>query len=471
MILKHSLMRFLVTLFLIPAVTLSPVMVAPAAASPKFAAMAVDARTGAILFASDVDGLRHPASLTKMMTLYVLFQDLKAGRISRSTPLHVSARAASMAPSKLGLKAGSTISVDDAIKGLVTRSANDAAATIAENLGGTESNYAARMTRVAHAIGMSKSNFANASGLPNPAQITTARDMATLGLRLMRDFPQYYPYFRIQSFVYKGQVVRTHNALVGHFEGTDGIKTGYIAEAGYNLVTSTRRGDKRLVGVVLGARSTASRNGFMVRMCEKLFDQARPGNTIASLPGSMKGIINPVDTPASQPSAVAAKTVESTTDQLALASAAAAKGPVDTQTTEDQAQAAAPEQAPKVLQASLEPVPSLDRATAKITKLPFKVESTSDTPATLASTYAQSWNIQVGAYPDKALAEAKLTSLRGDQNSKLSDKSAYTLSVKKGSSRLYRARFAGFESEAEAKQACKIITRSGETCLTVSPQS
>jgi D-alanyl-D-alanine carboxypeptidase len=202
---------------------LSFLFVSVAEAKPQFSALTVDARTGAILYQNDPDGLRHPASLTKMMTLYVLFQDLKSGRIKRSTMLRISARAANMAPSKLGLKPGSTISVDDAIKALVTKSANDVASAIGENLGGTESNYAARMTRVAHSIGMSRSTFFNSSGLPNPGQYTTARDMATLGLRLMRDFPQYYPYFRIQAFNFHGQTIRTHNRLVGHFEGTDGI--------------------------------------------------------------------------------------------------------------------------------------------------------------------------------------------------------------------------------------------------------
>ena len=158
-------------------VILALVAVSPAEAAPQFSSLTVDARTGKILYQKDPDGLRHPASLTKMLTLYVLFQDLKSGRINRSTQLRVSRRASMMAPSKLGLKPGTTISVDDAIKALVTKSANDVAATIGENLGGTESNFAARMTRVAHSIGMSRSTFYNASGLPNPKQYTTARDM------------------------------------------------------------------------------------------------------------------------------------------------------------------------------------------------------------------------------------------------------------------------------------------------------
>ena len=197
-------------------------------AGVKFSSVTVDARTGAIIVDEDSNGLRHPASLTKMMTLYLLFQDLKSKRVKMSTPLRVSARAASMAPSRLGLKAGTTITVEQAIKALIIKSANDAAATVGENLGGTESAFANRMTRTAQSIGMSRTVFKNASGLPNPAQVTTARDMATLGLRLMRDFPEYYPYFRLTSFTFRGKTVRGHNQLVGRYSGTDGIKTGYV---------------------------------------------------------------------------------------------------------------------------------------------------------------------------------------------------------------------------------------------------
>ena len=165
----------------------------PAFAAVKFSAIAVDARNGKVLYGSDVDGLRHPASLTKVMTLYILFQELKAKRLTLSSPLRASARASRMPPSKLGLKAGQTLTVEDAIKALVTRSANDVASIIAENLGGSESAFAARMTKTARAIGMKRTTFRNASGLPNPNQVTTARDMATLSLRIQRDFPNITP--------------------------------------------------------------------------------------------------------------------------------------------------------------------------------------------------------------------------------------------------------------------------------------
>lgn len=252
---------------------------------PQFASIAVDASTGKILAAEDIDGLRHPASLTKVMTLYVLFQDLQAGRILLNTDLLVTARAANMAPSKLGLKPRETISVEDAIKALVTKSANDVAATVAENMAGTEAEFAVRMTRTAQSIGMSKTVFKSASGLPNKDEWTTARDMATLSLRIQRDFPQYYHYFSTVAFYYKGQIFRTHNKLLTHYDGADGIKTGYIAKSGFNLTTSAKRGHKRVVGVVIGATSTVSRNQYMAKMLDENFPKCMAGHSIAAIAG------------------------------------------------------------------------------------------------------------------------------------------------------------------------------------------
>jgi D-alanyl-D-alanine carboxypeptidase len=429
-----------------------------ASAKPAFSSITVDARTGAILFSDSPDGLRHPASLTKMMTLYVLFQDLKAGRINRNTQFRVSARAASMAPSKLGLRAGSTITVDEAIKALVTKSANDAAATIAENLGGTESNFAARMTRVAKSIGMSRSSFHNASGLPNPYQFTTARDMATLGLRLMRDFPQYYPYFRITAFNFHGRTIRSHNKLVENYAGTDGIKTGYVAASGYNLVTSTKRGDKRLVGVVLGARSSASRGAYMMRMLESKFAQAKSGVTVAALAGSSKGVINPV--------VAAAKDATPTPTEKAQLAVAAADASADNSTDEDQGDTTTTASVtPKVIEAGLEAVDTPKKPKGK---LPFAVKSASAEPDTFAESIKQSWNIQIGAYPDKKLAQAKLSSIRDRALPMLEGKAAYTIATELNGDVIYRARFAGFDA-ASAKKACKAISALGMQCQSVQP--
>ena len=430
----------------------SMLMCGAATARPEFAALTVDARTGQVLFSDHADALRHPASLTKMMTLYVLFQDLKAGRISRSTMLHVSGRASAMAPTKLDLHAGSAISVDDAIKGLVTKSANDAAATIAENLGGSEANFAARMTRVAHSIGMTHSTFNNASGLPNPGQYTTARDMATLGLRLMRDFPQYYPYFRITAFQFHGRTIKTHNSLLQHFEGTDGIKTGYIADSGYNLVTSTKRDDKRLVGVVLGARSPVIRGRYMVSMLESNFAKAKGGNTVAALAGSSAGAINPIaETPKAH--SIIGKS---------LAQVAEVAAQDDVPVIEDTTTAST-NAGPKVLQASLA------TADSNPTKLPFAVVSANDQPHSLANVMTDSWNIQVGAFPEKAQADARIASLRGKLSNLLMNKHGFTMQADKEGEVIYRARFAGFDA-ASAKKVCGKISHLGTSCLAIAPQ-
>ncbi|MGE0211947.1 MAG: D-alanyl-D-alanine carboxypeptidase [Parvibaculaceae bacterium] len=262
-----------------------------ALAAPRFAAIAVDAHSGKVLYSRDADGVCHPASLTKVMTLYVLFQEMSAGRLSRDTRLNVSNYASSREPSKLGLKPGQTIRVDDAIRAIVTKSANDAATAVAEGISGSESAFAARMTRTARAMGMTRTTFLNASGLPNPGQVTSARDMATLGLRIQRDFPQYYGYFALRSFVWNGKKMQNHNRLLGRFKGMDGIKTGYIRASGFNLVTSAERDGKRLVGVVMGGRSSAARNQYMASMLETQFDKATfaKSGTIAAAAGDPPG--------------------------------------------------------------------------------------------------------------------------------------------------------------------------------------
>ena len=261
-------------------------------AARGFSALAVDAHTGEILYSQAPDAQRFPASLTKVMTLYILFEEVNAGRMTLATKLAVSRHAAARPPSRLGLKAGETISVENAIKALVTRSANDVAAAIGENISGSETAFALRMTKTARSLGMTRTTFKNASGLPNPAQVTTARDMATLGLRIQRDFPDYYPYFNISSFTYKGQVIRTHNRLLGRFKGTDGIKTGYIRASGFNLTTSAARGGRRMIGVVMGANSGSARNQYMMKMLDKHFSKAKASNknVIAALAGNPPGV-------------------------------------------------------------------------------------------------------------------------------------------------------------------------------------
>ena len=251
--------------------------------SPAFSSIIVDANSGATLAANSPDGSRHPASLTKIMTLYLLFERLEAGKMKLDTEMEVSEHASEQAPTKLGLRPGQTIRVEDAIKGLVTRSANDAAVVIAEAIGGSEEDFAKLMTRKARALGMSRTIYRNASGLPDDEQVTTARDQSTLGRAIQDRFPRYYHYFSTAVFNYHGQNIRNHNHLIGSVEGVDGIKTGYTRSSGFNLVTSIRRGNRFMVGVVMGGRSGGSRDAIMRNLLAENLDKAAIKRTVAAI--------------------------------------------------------------------------------------------------------------------------------------------------------------------------------------------
>jgi D-alanyl-D-alanine carboxypeptidase len=251
--------------------------------SPSFASIIVDGNSGAVLQSTNPDASRHPASLTKIMTLYLLFERLESGKMKLDTEMDVSEFASEQAPTKLGLKPGQKLRVEDAIKGLVTRSANDAAVVIAEAIAGDENEFAKQMTRKARALGMAKTVYRNASGLPNDDQITTARDQATLGRAIQDRFPRYYRYFGTTTFVYKGNSIRNHNRLLGSVEGVDGIKTGYTRASGFNLVSSMRRGNRHLVGVVLGGRSGGSRDATMRSLLAENLEKAATKRTVAAI--------------------------------------------------------------------------------------------------------------------------------------------------------------------------------------------
>src|SRR5215472_10941452 len=231
--------------------------------SPPTASIVVDGYGGAVLQASNPDAPRHPASLTKIMTLYLLFERLEAGKIRLDSTLKVSEHASEQAPTKLGLKPGQTIAVEDAIKAIVTKSANDAAVAVAENLAGDESRFAQLMTQKARALGMTRTTYTNASGLPDDDQITTARDQALLGRLIQKRFPRYYRYFSTESFVYHSEVMRNHNHLLGSIEGVDGIKTGFTRASGFNVVTSVHRDGRYIVAVVMGGHSALQRDAQM----------------------------------------------------------------------------------------------------------------------------------------------------------------------------------------------------------------
>ena len=466
---------------------------AGAVAAAKFAAMTVDARNGKVLFAENADAIRHPASLTKMMTLYLVFQDLSTGKIKLDSPIKMSARATGMAPSKLGVKAGQSITVETAIRALVVKSANDVAAAVAENLGGSEKAFAQRMTSTARNIGMSRSTFLNASGLPNSGQVTTARDMATLGLRLMRDFPQYYPYFRTRSFVYQGRTIKGHNRLLGSYEGTDGIKTGYINASGFNLVSSVRRGDKRLVGVVLGGKSGASRDAYMKQMLSRNFDDATGGSTIAAYAGSSKGAkaTDEKQTAAAEEAAPAAKPArketaakrlpsrksKSTEEQAAATGAAEPSEQGDTADGVDSMASLAAQAAAPTTTGTTTPIeqPAAPAAEVETVPQPMGDETTAAQQradqaqmASIAAGADSGWTITLGEYATKADAQAVLQMTRKRTPDVISGKTAQTVMVEKKGKITYRARFTGFD-ESTAVVACKAIKKKKTPCQPQGP--
>jgi D-alanyl-D-alanine carboxypeptidase len=251
--------------------------------SPAFAAMIVDGNSGRTLYAKNENELRHPASVTKVMTLYLLFEQLEKGKLRMDSEIEISSHAAAQAPSKLGLRPGSTIEVEDAIKAVVTKSANDIACAIAEKIGGDEDTFAEMMTRKAHALGMTRTHYANASGLPNDEQITTAHDLTILGRAIQERFPRYYRYFSTRAFHYGRSYMPNHNHLLGRVEGMDGIKTGYTRASGFNLLTSVHRDGQWIVGVVLGGTSGASRDRIMANLIEEHIDEGGRSRTARAI--------------------------------------------------------------------------------------------------------------------------------------------------------------------------------------------
>ncbi|MEJ2008452.1 MAG: D-alanyl-D-alanine carboxypeptidase [Acidobacteriota bacterium] len=245
---------------------------APTSASARVHSfIVVDAQTGRVLEAHNADARTYPASLAKLMTLYITFQRLSTGKMTLRERLHVSSHAAAQAPTKLFLRPGETISVKSAILGITTKSANDAAVVLAEAIGGKEWKFASLMNQTARRLGMDHTTFRNASGLPNWRQKTTARDMATLALAILHNFPQYYDYFGVNSFVFRGKRIHGYDNLLDRCPGVDGMKTGYTRASGYNIVTSAVRNGRRLLGVVMGGRTARSRDRLMEALLKKSF--------------------------------------------------------------------------------------------------------------------------------------------------------------------------------------------------------
>src|SRR5215831_11418465 len=325
--------------------------------SPPFASIVVDGNSGAVLQAASPDALRHPASLTKVMTLYLLFERLESGRLKLDSALKISEHASEQAPTKLGLKPGQTISVEDAIKGIVTKSANDAAVAVAENLGGDEGSFAKLMTQKAHALGMANTIYVNASGLPDDDQVTTAHDQAVLGRVIQERFPRYYRYFSTENFVYHGEAMRNHNHLLGVVDGVDGIKTGFTRASGFNLLTSLHRDGRYLVAVVMGGPSASERDERMRELIGAHIKEAAVRRTAPIIAErSERREEAPARLPASRtaPANVESSTVPSTTPNTAPRVAAGSNDPIRPLLVKTISYRTAPVQT-----ASLAPMPAL----------------------------------------------------------------------------------------------------------------
>lgn len=283
------LMAFLVACYIsLSAPALAKTSQKPAA-NPRYAALVVDANTGTVLHQENADKFRYPASLTKMMTLYLAFEAVKEGRLQMAQPLRVSAFAASRPRMNMGLRPGQKMTVEEAILSLIVRSANDSAVVLAEAISGSEAQFANKMTERARDLGMMHTVYRNASGLPDAQQKTTAYDLARLAIALRRDFPEYYPLFSRTNFTYNGTVYPGHNRLTSNYPGCDGLKTGFVNASGFNLVSSAKRGDTKVVAVVMGGQTASSRDKQMISLLDRFLGKA-PAAATSSIAAKSKGI-------------------------------------------------------------------------------------------------------------------------------------------------------------------------------------
>jgi D-alanyl-D-alanine carboxypeptidase len=436
------------------AAALTAIIFAPAAlANSKYAAFVIHADSGDVLFDRYSNGQRYPASLTKMMTLYLLFEELEAGRLTLDSEITVSTHAAGQPPSKLGLTKGSTIEVETAIEALVIKSANDVAAAVAEQIGGSEWQFAQKMTTKARAIGMPKTTFKNASGLPNSKQVTTAKDMATLARRLIQDFPQYAHYFTQQSFTWDGRTYRTHNALVKTFEGAEGLKTGYTRRSGFNLATSANRDGNRLIGVVLGGRSSATRDAHMRKILNDAFAE------IGKSPTLIASLYRNTPNPRLKPTLLAAMSAPTVAGNDAMraeivAAAAVIESPP--------AEIAGDKIGALIARADPDDFNEfqISRLAALSAEEGFVGEGDLETPAEAA------WAIQIGAYSTKEMAqrELEIAVLKAGMAERF--RVVLPTPLDDGKT-LYRARITRL-SEIDAVAACETLKDKKVSCFVVS---
>lgn len=450
--------------------------VSAAVAKPTYAGIVVDAKTGKVLYSENADSLRYPASLTKMMTLYMAFEALEAGRIRLSDKVTVSANAAKEPPSKLGVGAGRSITVEQAILSLVTRSANDIATALGEFLGGSESRFAQMMTAKARSLGMTKTTYRNAHGLPNTAQLTTARDQARLGIALREHFPQYYGYFSTRSFTFGKQTIGNHNRLLGSVRGVDGIKTGFTRAAGFNLVTSAQVDGRSIVGVVMGAPSGANRNERMTKLVQAYLPKAsRSGGG-----GDLIAKMNTAVAPAGPEVALGAPSLPVTGPLPQTRYEAAPVATAYAAPANDNAAAAAldmargakpqplgagipvPQPAPAYMpdsQVSVAPAGQIEPAQQEA------MASAAIDQTTTASTQPSSgWVVQIGTSPDQEQAMTLLRKAQDKGGKVLRSATPFTVAYNSGSAKVYRARFGGFDDQKTAVNTCKALKKMGIGC-------
>lgn len=459
--------RGLLTLLLAVAVTMTPTRppLAQSTDNARYAAIVVDAESGEVLFARHADSRRYPASITKVMTLYLAFEALAEGKIKLDDVITVSPHAASQPPSKLGLAAGQTITVDDAMRATSVRSSNDMAMALAEHISGSQDRFAAQMTLKARELGMTQTRYANPNGLPDARQLTSARDLAILARAVMRDYPQYYSYFGLQDWTYNGRDYRNTNGLLRDGQGYDGMKTGYTNASGYNLAASAVRDGRRIVTIVLGGRSTASRNAHVAALMDTGFEVERArarGETIQVAQTFFEARGFGIGQDSNGPIEYAAATGEN--DNARAGSSAPPASGV--------AYAALPASPPPV--ARVTPPPSELAAAAE---RPADVTAILNGGSTAASPPrarpparpparepAGRWAVQVGAFRDETVARNWLTEV----NRRFRSQFTAAERTVQNASGWYRSRFTGM-TEQGARSACAALEERRVTCLVVRP--
>lgn len=460
---------------------------AQASANPRYAAYVMDAKTGQVLFSRNGDAERYPASLTKMMTLYMLFEAMESGRVAKSTPIPITAKAAAEPPTKIGLRAGATITAENAIYALVTRSANDISTAVGEFLGGSEQNFARLMTTKARQLGMNGTTFQNAHGLPNPRQVTTARDMAILGIALREHFPQYYSYFGTREFTLGKQRFGNHNRVLGRVRGADGIKTGYIRSSGFNLVSSVQDDGRSIVAVVMGGRTARTRDDHMVELIRAHLPRASRGSKqmlvargatsqIVASAASPQQLPQTIDAPQFRP----AMSAEPAPMELALAptsspqpsmpqiAPAPAAAPVaatreGTDEVAERIQLAFAGAVPSSRPTPPSPVPSQSVPAA----LNAIKEQANVDPVQTASTQASGWVIQVASMPSEREANSFLASAKSRASNVLGGAEPFTETFQHNGRTYYRARFSGFSDKDQAWDACGSLKNYNIACYAV----